>query len=50
MVDELGPAVAILRDRAHRLELDWGIGSVQSFDQGAPTNIEPQVFWLVHDP
>ena len=50
MINELGPAVTVPRDRAHGLEFDRGLGLVQSRDQGVPGGIEAQVLWLVHDP
>ena len=50
VIDEFGPAVAVPRDRAHGFELDRGLRAVQTFDQGVPGGIEPQILRLVDDP
>ncbi len=49
VIDELGPAVAVLRDRAHGFELDRGLRAVQAFDQRVPGGIEPQILRLIDD-
>ena len=49
MIDELGPAIAVARDRAHGLERDGRVGAVQSLDQSVPGDIEPQILRLVDD-
>ena len=49
VIDELGPAVAVARDRAHRLQFDRGAATVQTLDQRVPGDIEAQVLRLVDD-
>ena len=49
MIDELGPAVTVARDRAHRLQFDRGAAAVQPLDQRMPGGIEAQVLRLVDD-
>ena len=50
VIDEFGPAVAVLRDRAHGFELDRRLSAVQALDQSVPGGIEPQILRLVDDP
>ena len=49
VIDEFGPAIAVARDRAHRLELNRRIGPIQSLDQIVPSDIDPQILRLVDD-
>ena len=49
VIDEFGPAVAVARDRAHRLQFDRRAGAVQSLDQAVPGDVEPQILRLVDD-
>ncbi len=49
VIDEFGPAVAVLRDRAHGFELERGLSAVQALDQRVPGGIEPQILRLVDD-
>ena len=50
MINEFGPAIAIGRNCAHGLEVDWRVVPVQPFDQTVPCGIELQIFRLVDDP
>src|ERR1700759_997271 len=48
MIDELGPAITVARNRPRRLQRDRGSGPVQPLDQAVPSGVEPQILWLVH--
>ena len=49
VLDELGPAVAVARDRAHRFQFERSAAAVQALDQRVPGNVEAHVLRLVDD-